>query len=170
MPPLASSAKASSLSPSSTSISTVGGWMVAARWSSGGFASASMSVTGMPFLTKASAVTAPPGPAPTTITRSSRCIIRSRGSHYTADWLGITPLTDSIRTEESISDFRNFEHRRMEQLFDSDLTIDQALLVGVLRQRHDLAHVLLDAVRPEVFSHDRHGLLRFRDQPRQRHH
>src|SRR5262245_61062601 len=57
--------------------------MVAARWSSGGSASASISATGMPFLTKASAITAPTGPAPTTITRSSRCITRSRWWQHT---------------------------------------------------------------------------------------
>src|SRR5262249_53254774 len=160
---LASSAKASSLSPSSTSISTVGGWMVGPRCSSGGSASASWSVPGLPFLTKPSAATPPTGPAPPTTTRPSPCTI---------------PPADPIlhtgcarlrgRGPGCLSDFRNLEHRRMEQLLGGDLTIDQALLVGVLRQRRDLAHVLLDAVRPEVFSHDRHGLLRFRDQPRQR--
>ena len=58
----------------------------------------------------------------------------------------------------------------MEQLLGGDLAIDQALLVSVLRQRRDLAHVLLDAVRPEVVPHNRHGFLRFRDQPGERHH
>jgi hypothetical protein len=40
-------------------------------------------VTGMPFLTNASAVTAPTGPAPTTITRSSCCMTNSELPHYT---------------------------------------------------------------------------------------
>src|SRR5262249_57723340 len=108
----------------------------------------------MPFLTKASAVTAPTGPAPTTITRSACCIIRSRSSHYThssSDWLGVVPAqagthnhrswnmgprlrgNDSIRTEKSISDFRNFEHRRVEQLLGGDFSIHQAPPLGRLR-------------------------------------
>src|SRR5262244_3129431 len=111
--------------------------MVAARWSSGGSASASMSVTGMPFLTNASAVTAPTGPAPTTITRSSCRIIRSNASHYTREFAAAARHTPSPRAEASLSDFRNLEHRRMEQLFDGNLSLDQALLVQILRQRRD---------------------------------
>src|SRR5215831_1907220 len=164
IPPLASLAKASSSSPSSTNISTVGGWMVAARWSSGGSASASMRVTGMPFLTKASALTAPTGPAPTTSTRSFSRIIRSKAAHY------LRPRRPRFRGDDSISYLRNLEHRRMEQLLDGDLALDQTLLVQILGQRGDLAYVLGDAIGPEIFSHERHGLLRFGDQPRQRHH
>src|SRR5690242_10440408 len=127
-----------------------------------------MSVTGMPFLTKASAVTAPTGPAPTTITRSSCRIIRSNVSHYTREFAA--QRYSSPRAEVSRSDLGNLEHRRMEQLLDRNLSLDQALLVQVLRQCRDLSHVLRDAVGPEIFPHDRHGLLRLRDQPRERHH
>src|SRR5262249_14771187 len=75
-----------------------------------------------------------------------------------------------FRGDDSISHLRNLEHRRMEQLLDGDLALDQTLLVQILGQRGDLAYVLGDAIGPEIFSHERHGLLRFGDQPRQRHH
>ncbi len=85
MPPLGLSENASSLSPSSTSIATVGGCTVAARWSSAASGSASSSVTGMPFLTSASVITAPTGPAPTTITRLSCCVAMAFFSIYTRE-------------------------------------------------------------------------------------
>ena len=58
----------------------------------------------------------------------------------------------------------------MKQLLDQDLAVGQALLVQILRERGDLAHVLVDAVGPEVFAHDRHGLFGLCDQPGVRHH
>src|ERR1700730_14132837 len=69
----------------------------------------------------------------------------------------------------SPSHLRNLEHRRMEQLLDRHLATDQDLLVAILRERADLAHVLMNAVGPEVLAHDRHGVLRLRDEPGQRH-
>src|SRR5262249_2498861 len=118
-----------------------------------------MSVTGMPFLTNASAVTAPTGPAPTTITRSS-CRIIPSACHYTRELAAAAQRYSQPTREASLSDLRNLEHRRMEQLLDGNLSLDQALLVQVLRQRRDLSDVLRDAVGPEILPHDRHGLFR----------
>src|SRR5215471_350880 len=136
MPPLGASEKASSSSPSSTSIPTVGGCTVAARWSSAASDSCSSSVTGMPFRVSARPITAPTGPAPTTITGAGcRCT----------------------------SHLRNLEHRGMEQLLDRDLAVDQALLMRILRERRNLPHVLVDAVGPEILTHGGDGRLRLRD-------
>src|SRR6185436_3021653 len=56
--------------PSSSSISSDVGWMVAARWSLTGAGSCSNTVTGTPRRLSASAQTMPTGPAPTTTTRA----------------------------------------------------------------------------------------------------
>src|SRR5260370_34800693 len=119
----------------------------------------------MHFLNKASADTAPTGPAPTKITRSPCCIIRSRRSH-SYEFRSYCAAPDH---SNCLSDFRNLEHRSVEQLLGGDLAIDQALLRAVLRQPRELAHVLLEALRREVVPHHRHAFLRFPAQPGDRH-
>src|SRR3954469_18450688 len=58
------------VTPSSSSISSVEGWIVAARCSIGGSGSCSNTVTDMPLRLSASAHTIPTGPAPTMTTRA----------------------------------------------------------------------------------------------------
>src|SRR5437868_1710925 len=58
------------VTPRSSSISRVDGWIVAARCSTGGSGSCSNTVTDMPLRLSASAHTIPTGPAPTMTTRA----------------------------------------------------------------------------------------------------
>src|SRR6478609_6468590 len=58
------------VTPRSSSISRVEGWIVAARCSTGGSGSCSNTVTDMPLRLSASAHTIPTGPAPTMTTRA----------------------------------------------------------------------------------------------------
>jgi hypothetical protein len=60
----------------------------------GGSGSLSSSVTGMPCLINASVVTAPTGPAPTTITRSSCCMTNSKPPHHTPPRAQQSPPAD----------------------------------------------------------------------------
>src|ERR1700693_3311881 len=61
-----------SVTPSASSSSSVGGWIVAARWSFTGAGSCSHTVTAIPRGLSASAHTMPTGPAPATRTRAFR--------------------------------------------------------------------------------------------------
>src|SRR5690606_22483364 len=58
----------------------------------------------------------------------------------------------------SLSDLRDLERGRVEQLLDVDLPGGETLLIGILSQRLDILEVLLDPVFPKILAHDRHGV------------